>query len=110
LQGPVRRHHDVGPAPVVGLSVADATAIGKPVECRDGPVGRARGPWACERGRRHARSTIREPRNEGQTGDAPPPGTAKTHDPRRSRDKCKATRRLAEDLLAAQLSSAPPRL
>jgi hypothetical protein len=67
LQGPVRRHDDVGPAPVVGLSVADATAIGKPREDR-GPAEPASGPWACERGRRHARSTIRERRKEGQTG------------------------------------------
>ena len=43
LQGPVRRHDDAGPAPVLGLAVADATAIGKPVEGRDGPAGPARG-------------------------------------------------------------------
>jgi hypothetical protein len=70
LQGPLRHHDDVGPAPVLGLAVADATAIGKPVEVRAVPAGPGSGPWACERGRRHARSTIREPRNEGQTGGA----------------------------------------
>ena len=70
LQGPLRRHDDVGPAPVLGLAMADATAIGKPVEDRVRPAGPGSGPRACERGRRHARSTIREPRNEGQTGGA----------------------------------------
>jgi hypothetical protein len=52
----------------VGLAVADATAIGKPMESQDPARPAPVGPWACERGRRHARSTIRERRNGGQTG------------------------------------------
>jgi hypothetical protein len=54
-------------APGMGLGwpMRPQSASPRRTEARRGP---ASGPWACERGRRHARSTIRERRKEGQTG------------------------------------------
>ena len=61
-------HADPIPSPIEWFNcrlLLLATAIGKPMDRRH-PSRRA--PRACERGRRHARSTIRERRKGGQTG------------------------------------------
>ena len=52
-----------------------------------------RAPRACERGRRHARSTIREQRKGGQTGPLPPDSEPQSLHLGPSRLACKSTRR-----------------